>query len=86
LFKERQHSQKKTLHNYGGAIAPPDFQAGWSDCLDIFFFPHKLRLVKKGLRTKATEKQSRFLLIFSNLPYRHSAFSCTECNVVLKGK
>jgi hypothetical protein len=37
LCKEQQHIQKQNFfHDYGVAEAPPEFQAGWSDCMYFF--------------------------------------------------
>jgi hypothetical protein len=38
LCKEQQHSQKTGIfRDEGVAEAPPGFQAGWSDCVYVFF-------------------------------------------------
>jgi hypothetical protein len=58
LCKKQQHSRIKGLFRaYGVAESPPDFQAGWSDCMYFFLsvfvsvahleFPYGVDEIKK---------------------------------------
>jgi hypothetical protein len=68
LIVQRATAQSKTglLRDYGVAEAPPGFQAGWSDCLDLEIMSSKQCDGTSAITPVRSDRFSYFRKLFSS--------------------